>query len=121
CYIAIDRKIEGEAKAAAMAAFVTDPFLKFAIVVDHDVDITSDTEVMHAIATRVRADRDIFMVPYAKGSPLDPSSYDPKAGSHLVTKMGIDATRKDNYPAEIYVPGNEDIDMSEFIPEYDKL
>ena len=76
---------------------------------------------MHAIATRVRADRDIFMVPYAKGSPLDPASYDPKAGSHLVTKMGIDATRKDNYPAEIYVPGNEDIDMSEFIPEYDKL
>jgi 2,5-furandicarboxylate decarboxylase 1 len=121
CYIAIDRKIEGEAKAAAMAAFVTDPFLKFVVVVDHDVDITSDTEVMHAIATRVRADRDTFMVPYAKGSPLDPASYDPEGGSHLVTKMGIDATRKDNYPDEIHVPGNEDIDMSEFIPGYDEL
>ena len=35
--------------------------------------------------------------------------------------MGIDATRKDNNPDEIYVPGNEDIDMSEFIPGYDKL
>jgi len=104
-----------------MAAFVTDPFLKFVVVVDHDVDITSDTEVMHAIATRVRADRDTFMVPYAKGSPLDPASYDPEGGSHLVTKMGIDATRKDNYPNEIHVPGNEDIDMSEFIPGYDEL
>ena len=121
CYIAINRKIEGEAKAAAMAAFVTDPFLKFAIVVDHDVDLTSDTDVMHAIATRVRADRDIFMIPYAKGSPLDPSSYDPEGGSHLVTKMGIDATRKDNYPDEIYVPGNENIDLLDFIPEYEKL
>lgn len=120
CYIAIDRKIEGEAKAAAMAAFVTDPFLKFAIVVDHDVDITSDTEVMHAIATRVRADRDIFMVPYAKGSPLDPASYDPAAGSHLVTKMGIDATRKDNYPQEISIPGVENIDLSDFIDGYTK-
>jgi 2,5-furandicarboxylate decarboxylase 1 len=121
CYIAIDRRIEGEAKQAAMAAFVADPFLKFVVVVDHDVDITSDTEVVHAIATRVRADRDIFMVPYAKGSPLDPASYDPAGGSHLVTKMGIDATRKDNYPAEISVPGADEIDLSAFIEGYGKL
>ena len=118
CYVAIDRKIEGEAKQAAMAAFVADPFLKFVVVVDHDVDIANDTEVLHAIATRVRADRDIFMVPYAKGSPLDPASYDPAGGSHLVTKMGIDATRKDNYPDEIHVPGNEDIDLSAYIEGY---
>ena len=120
CYIAIDRKIEGEAKAAAMAAFVTDPFLKFVVVVDHDVDITSDTEVMHAISTRVRADRDTFTVPYAKGSPLDPASYDPAGGSHLVTKMGIDATRKDNYPDEISIPGIEEIKLGDFIDGYDK-
>ncbi len=121
CYIAIDRRIEGEAKQAAMAAFVADPFLKFVVVVDEDVDVTSDTEVVHAIATRVRADRDIFMVPYAKGSPLDPASYDPAGGSHLVTKMGIDATRKDNYPAEISVPGADEIDLSAFIEGYGKL
>lgn len=118
CYVAIQSMIEGEAKQAAMAAFVADPFLKFVVVVDHDVDIDNDSEVMHAIATRVRADRDIFMVPYAKGSPLDPSSYDPQGGSHLVTKTGIDATRKSNYPDEISVPGNEKIDMTAFIPGY---
>lgn len=120
CYVAIDRRIEGEAKQAAMAAFVADPFLKFVVVVDKDVDIRSDTDVMHAIATRVRADRDIFMVPYAKGSPLDPASYDPEGGSHIVTKMGIDATRKDNYPVEISVPGADDIDLAEFIDGYAK-
>jgi 2,5-furandicarboxylate decarboxylase 1 len=109
---------EGEAKLAAMAAFVADPFLKFVVVVDHDVDINSDTDVLHAIATRVRADHDVFMVPYAKGSPLDPASYDPAAGSNLVTKVGIDATRKSNYPDEIAVPGMESIDMAEFIPGY---
>ncbi|MGE3935718.1 MAG: hypothetical protein AB7F67_20825, partial [Rhodospirillaceae bacterium] len=116
--IAIERMIEGEAKQAAMAAFVADPFLKFVVVVDHDVDITDDTDVLHAIATRVRADRDIFMVPYAKGSPLDPASYDPARGSHLVTKTGIDATRKDNYPDEIAIPGVEGIDLGDFIPGY---
>jgi 2,5-furandicarboxylate decarboxylase 1 len=118
CYIAIDTMMEGEAKLAAMAAFVADPFLKFVVVVDADVDVASDTDVLHAIATRVRADRDIFMVPYAKGSPLDPASYDPAGGSHLVTKTGIDATRKKNYPAEISVPGYEAIDMAHFIPGY---
>lgn len=118
CYIAIEKTMEGEAKQAAMAAFVTDPFLKFVIVVDEDVDITSDTDVMHAIATRVRADHDMFMVPYAKGSPLDPASYDPAGGSHLVTKLGIDATRKDNYPAEISVPGADDINLADFIDGY---
>ena len=104
----------------AMAAFVADPFLKFVVVVDHDVDITSDTDVLHAIATRVRADHDVFMVPYAKGSPLDPASYDPAAGSNLVTKMGIDATRKSNYPDEIAVPGSDKINMADYIPNYGK-
>ena len=91
----------------------------FVIVVDEDVDVYNDTEVIHAISVRVRAARDIFMVPYSKGSPLDPASYDPAGGSHLVTKTGIDATRKDNYPDEIYVPGNEDINLKEFIPSYE--
>jgi 2,5-furandicarboxylate decarboxylase 1 len=118
CYVAIEKMQEGEAKLAAMAAFVADPFLKFVVVVDHDVDIGNDTDVLHAIATRVRADQDTFMVPYAKGSPLDPASYDPASGSNLVTKMGIDATRKANYPDEIRVPGFEQIDMASFIPGY---
>jgi 2,5-furandicarboxylate decarboxylase 1 len=118
CYVAIEKMHEGEAKLAAMAAFVADPFLKFVVVVDHDVDIQNDTDVLHAIATRVRADQDTFMVPYAKGSPLDPASYDPAGGSNLVTKVGIDATRKANYPDEIAVPGIEMIDMSAFIPDY---
>ena len=116
CYVALEKMQEGEAKLAAMAAFVADPFLKFVVVVDHDVDINNDTDVLHAIATRVRADHDTFMVPYAKGSPLDPASYDPAGGSNLVTKMGIDATRKSNYPDEIAVPGFDQINMADVHP-----
>src|SRR5262249_20806345 len=107
CYIALEKLIEGDPKNAAMAAFAADPFLKFVVVVDEDVDILNDSDVMHAIATRVRADTDTFMVTFARGSPLDPSSYDPAGGSHIVTKVGIDATRKANYPDEISVPGTD--------------
>jgi 2,5-furandicarboxylate decarboxylase 1 len=116
CYIAIDKIIEGEAKNAAMAAFAADPFLKYVVVVDEDVNVLNDEEVLHAIATRVRADTDIFTVTYAKGSPLDPASYDPARGSHLVTKMGIDATRKANYPEEIRVPGSDEIRLEDYFP-----
>ena len=56
CYVAIDRKIEGEAGGRSDGCLSSPtPFPKFAVVVDRDVDITSDTEVTHAIATRVRA------------------------------------------------------------------
>ena len=115
CYIALEKIIEGEPKNAAMGAFVADPFLKYVIVVDDDVNILDDGDVLHAIATRVRADTDTFMVTHAKGSPLDPASYDPLGGSHIVTKVGIDATRKENYPDEIKVPGMEKINLSDFI------
>ena len=68
------RSLKANLKNAAMAAFAADPFLKYVVVVDQDVNILNDEEVLHAIATRVRADTDIFMVTHAKGSPLDPAS-----------------------------------------------
>ena len=91
------------------------------VVVDKDVDISNDSDVLHAIATRVRADRDVFMVTYSRGSPLDPASYDPAAGSHLVTKVGIDATRKPNYPTEIMVPGTDSINLFDYFGERFKI
>jgi 3-polyprenyl-4-hydroxybenzoate decarboxylase len=59
-------------------------------VVDDDVDVFDINDVMWALATRVRADRDIFFIPNAKSAILDPTS-DPQ--TFTVTKMGIDATR----------------------------
>jgi 2,5-furandicarboxylate decarboxylase 1 len=113
CYIQMEKLIEGDPKNAIMGAFTADPFLKYVVVVDDDVDITNDSEVWHAIATRVRWDYDAFQVTYSRGSPLDPASYDPAGGSHLVTKVGIDATRKRNYPQELFTPGVPDVDLTE--------
>jgi len=60
------------------------------IVVDDDVDIFNINDVMWAVATRVRAEKDIIFIPGAKGAILDPTS-DPQ--TFTLTKMGIDATR----------------------------
>ncbi len=114
CYVQMEKLIEGDPKNVAMAAFSADPFLKYVVVVDEDVDITSDSDVWHAIATRVRFDYDAFEVTYSRGSPLDPASYDPAGGSHLVTKVGIDATRKANYQPELFTPGVDKIELDEY-------
>ncbi len=115
CHVAMEKVIEGDPKNVAMAVFAADPFLKYVIVVDSDVDITNDSEVFHAIATRLRADTDVFVVKSSRGSPLDPASYDPQKGSHLVTKVGIDATRKANYQEEISVPGTDEINLDNYL------
>jgi 3-polyprenyl-4-hydroxybenzoate decarboxylase len=59
-------------------------------VVDEDVDIYDMNDVMWAIATRVRAEKDIMLMPNCKASILDPSS---DGETFTVTKMGIDATK----------------------------
>jgi 2,5-furandicarboxylate decarboxylase 1 len=73
-----------------MATFGTELYTKQVIVVDDDVDIFDMNDVLWAIATRVRAEKDIVLIPGAKGAILDPIS-DPE--NFTLTKMGIDATR----------------------------
>ena len=113
--IKMKKTAQGEPQQAIMAALGTEFYTKHVIVVDEDVDIYDMSDVMWAIATRVRPAEDIFMVPNCKAAILDPTS-DPE--TFTVTKMGIDATRKSNYPDEISVPGAEAIDMAEYIPGY---
>lgn len=88
--VKMKKSSQGEPQQAIMAALGTEFYTKYVIVVDEDVDIFDMNDVMWAVATRVRAERDIVFIPHAKGAILDPSS-DPEA--FTVTKMGIDATK----------------------------
>jgi UbiD family decarboxylase len=89
-FISMKKGAEGEPQMAVMATFGTELYTKYVIVVDDDVNVFDLNDVMWAVATRVRADKDIFFIPNAKSAILDPTS-DPK--NFTVTKMGIDATR----------------------------
>jgi 3-polyprenyl-4-hydroxybenzoate decarboxylase len=88
--ISMKKTADGEPQMAIMATLGTELYTKYVIVVDDDVDIFDMNDVMWAIATRVRAEKDIFLIPGAKAAILDPTS-DPK--TFTVTKMGIGATR----------------------------
>jgi len=88
--VSMKKTAEGEPQMAIMATFGTELYTKYVIVVDEDVDIFNMNDVMWALATRVRAEKDIVFIPGAKGAILDPSS-DPE--TFTLTKMGIDATK----------------------------
>ena len=89
-FVSMKKTAEGEPQMAMMATFGTELYTKYVIVVDDDVDIFNINDVIWAVATRVRAEKDITLIPSAKGAILDPTS-DPE--TFTLTKMGIDATR----------------------------
>ncbi|BAN90769.1 UbiD family decarboxylase [Aeropyrum camini] len=86
--IAIEKQHDGDGKTAIMAAFAAHPSLKHVVVVDGDVDVDDPMQVEWAIATRFQADKDLVVIPRARGSTLDPSAAD-----GLTAKMGLDATK----------------------------
>ena len=88
--IKMKKSSQGEPQQAIMAALGTEFYTKYIIVVDEDVDIFDMNDVMWAVATRVKAEKDIVFIPGSKGAILDPTS-DPE--TFTVTKMGIDATK----------------------------
>ena len=87
--VSMKKIAEGEPKMAMLTALGTELYTKQVIVVDEDVDIYDLEDVMWAVATRVKAEKDVLMVPGVKAAIIDPTS-DPT--TFTVTKMGIDAT-----------------------------
>ena len=112
--IQLDQKHGGEAKNAMFAAFTSSTEVKHVVVVDPDIDIYNMQDVEWAIANRVQAGRDVFIIRDAMGNNLDPS-----AQGGVSDKMGIDATipmtsEKERFQ-KIHIYGYEDIDLSKYL------
>lgn len=86
--VSIHKASEGDGKSAIIAAMASNKDVKHVIVVDDDVDIFNPTDVEWAIATRVQADKDVVIIPGARGSGLEPTH----EMRGVTAKMGIDAT-----------------------------
>lgn len=112
--VQLEQKHDGEAKNAMFAAFASSTEIKHVVVVDPDIDIYDPQDVEWAIANRVQAARDVFIVPNAMGNKLDPSSRDGASD-----KMGIDATVPVTEDRErfrkIRIAGFEDIDLKDYL------
>jgi 2,5-furandicarboxylate decarboxylase 1 len=78
----------GDAKKSMFAAWAAVNLLKNVVVVDADVDPLDPLQVEWAISTRVRAERDVVVVPGVRADRSEPLESD-----GVVTKLGVDATR----------------------------
>lgn len=118
--VSIKKSSEGEGKSTIMAAFASNKDYKLVTVVDDDVDIFAPHELEWAVATRVQADKDVVIIPGARGCGLDPS--DSITGT--TAKMGIDATYPLKYK-DIFqrtkIPGITDIDPASYIVNKDSI
>lgn len=95
-YVSMAQRWQGQARQVLLGLLGWDPYLKTAIAVDSDVDATSDSEVLWAMATHAQPNRDVYMVDGLPGSPLDPSS----SVSGTTSRMAIDATRPPDFEGE---------------------
>jgi UbiD family decarboxylase len=94
-YLSIKKTAEGQARHALMLLLGLDPYLKFVVAVDEDVNVFDEEEVLWALATRFQADADMFMVPQVFCNRLDPSSRD-----GMSAKLALDATTPLNWDVE---------------------
>lgn len=111
--IQLDQKYEGEAKNAMFAALTSSTEVKHVVVVDPDIDLYNTQDVEWAIANRVQASRDLFIISNAMGNKLDPSS---RGG--VSDKMGIDATIPMGEDRErfekMHIAGYENINLKDY-------
>lgn len=78
---------EGMQRNAILAAFGALKDLDLIVVVDEDIDIRSPYDVEYALATRMEASRDLFVVPDARGH-----EYIRVGKNGVRAKLGVDAT-----------------------------
>ena len=86
CIVQIEKRSEGDAKNAILAALAANPSMKGVVVVDTDIDILDYKDIEFAIATRFQPHKDLVVVEGVRGSSLDPSA------GVTTSKWGIDAT-----------------------------
>jgi 2,5-furandicarboxylate decarboxylase 1 len=108
--ISMHRPQPSEAKRAITLAMDEVNLLKLVLVVDDDIDPEDWTQVEWALATRMRAERDIMLYPGARADRCEPVEE-----NLTVTKVGIVATSRpgDGDPGGRFEPARPPRDVLE--------
>ncbi len=112
CVLKVGNSADGLARKAVLAAFGAEMNrMLYCVAVDEDVNIHDWQDVLWAMSTRCRADRDIFQIPDIPSFARDP---------HRMHwgRLGIDATKPIEHAEEFerkQVPGLNTIDLSDYL------
>lgn len=131
CYISYKKRNEAEAKKAAFAAMLTESEnIKLVILVDDDIDVYNEQEVMWALGTRFRADKDLQIINDWSGpGGLNPAGWDYFPDGHKEPRMMpvviMDATKPappNWFPPRAQVPEADiaAVDLERLLKPYDE-
>ena len=87
--VSLKDKRPGDARKAMFAIWGAVNLVKQITVVDDDIDCRDPLQVEWAVATRMKADRDLVVVPCVRADRSEPLEQD-----GLIAKLGIDATQR---------------------------
>jgi UbiD family decarboxylase len=110
--VQLKKQFEGQPRKAILAAFGAEMNrILYCVAVDEDVDVYDIKDVLWAMATRCRPDRDIFQIPGVPSFARDP---------HQIHwgRLGIDATAPLAWPAEFErkrIPGDGAIRLEDYL------
>lgn len=118
--ISLKKHHPGQPKQAILAAMAADLYLKYVVCFDEDINLDSSFRTTWALATRVQADKDVFIIPGVLGTDLDVSSPE----EALTTKVGVDATAKPflkDFPKPARIPKNvlNAVRIGDYVPGYE--
>jgi len=121
--ISMKKENEGQPKQAIWGAWAILPrFAKFTVVVDDDIDVRDSFAVDWAMSFRVQPAHDIFIEANTLSVPLDPSVVlEGPVSDHrraLGSKVGIDATKKHDFPPIAFPPQEHVLEVEKRWREY---
>jgi 4-hydroxy-3-polyprenylbenzoate decarboxylase len=96
--VALGEHRPGDARKAMFATWAAVNLIKSVTVVDDDIDVLDARMVEWAVATRMRAERDLVVMPGVRADRAEPLEVD-----GLISKLGIDATRIETDRADFTV------------------
>lgn len=109
----------GDARKAAFAVWASVNLIKQIVLVDDDVNPWNGEQVEWAIATRMKPDRDLIVIPRVRADRSEPLE-----SEGTITKLAIDATRREGdrsdwriaQPPEPAIRRARDITRAAFAP-----
>ncbi|HEY4348536.1 MAG TPA: UbiD family decarboxylase [Gaiellaceae bacterium] len=111
CTIAIRQRFDGEAKNVGLAALGAYQWLKYCVVVDHDVDVNDLEDVWWAVTARSSPERAIRVI---AGAPAFPRDAHDIHGSRAIIDATIPFGEWAHYERRI-PPGGAQLDLADWI------
>jgi 2,5-furandicarboxylate decarboxylase 1 len=112
CTIAIRQRYPGEAKNVGLAALGAYPWLKYCLIVDHDVDVHDMEDVWWAVTTRASPERAIRILADTPAFPRDPHGVH---DSRAILDATIPLDEWDAFERRT-PPGNGRLRLEEWLP-----